>query len=70
MQRLWGRKVCDAGFGEFLQRLEWIAKKKNKLVIYIDLDDYTTPQSSTLKALAHKTSKENALCNREMNTKV
>ncbi len=36
MQRLWGRKICDLAFGEFLQRLEWIAKKKNKLVVYID----------------------------------
>ena len=28
--------LSPKGFGEFLQRLEWIAKKKNKLVIYID----------------------------------
>ncbi|MCV3212517.1 transposase [Plectonema radiosum NIES-515] len=36
MQRLWGRKISDLAFGEFLQILEWIAKKKNKLVIFID----------------------------------
>ncbi|MEH1913996.1 RNA-guided endonuclease InsQ/TnpB family protein [Nostoc sp.] len=36
MQCLWGRKISDLGFGEFLQILEWIAKKKNKLVVFID----------------------------------
>ncbi|WP_337885546.1 transposase [Fischerella thermalis] len=36
MQRLWGRKISDLAFGEFLKILEWVAKKKNKLVIYID----------------------------------
>ncbi|QFS52748.1 putative transposase [Nostoc sphaeroides CCNUC1] len=36
MQRLWGRKISDLAFGEFIQILEWIAKKKNKLVVFID----------------------------------
>ncbi|BAZ48690.1 transposase [Nostoc sp. NIES-4103] len=36
MQRLWGRKISDLAFGEFLQILEWVAKKKNKQVVYID----------------------------------
>ncbi len=36
MQRLWGRKICDLGFGEFLLILEWIAKKKSKQVVYIN----------------------------------
>ena len=36
MQRLWGRKISDLAFGEFLQILEWVAKKKNKQVLYID----------------------------------
>jgi putative transposase len=35
MQRLWGRKISDLAFGEFLQILEWIAKKKNKLIVYV-----------------------------------
>lgn len=35
MQRLWGRKISDLAFGEFLQILEWVAKKKNKLVVNI-----------------------------------
>jgi putative transposase len=36
MQRLWGRKVSDLGFREFLQILEWVATKKGKHVAYID----------------------------------
>jgi putative transposase len=36
MQRLWGRKVNDLALGDFLQVLEWVAKKKGKQVIYID----------------------------------
>jgi putative transposase len=36
MQRLWGRKVSDLAFGEFLRILEWVAKKNNKQVVYID----------------------------------
>jgi putative transposase len=35
MQRIWGRKIYDLGFGEFLQILDWVAKKKGK-VVYID----------------------------------
>jgi putative transposase len=36
MQRLWGRKISDLAFGEFLQILKWIATKKNKLLVFID----------------------------------
>ena len=36
MQRLWGRKISDLAFREFMQILEWVAKKKGKLVSYID----------------------------------
>jgi len=36
MQRLWGRKISDLAFGEFGAILEWVAKKKNKLVVFID----------------------------------
>ena len=50
MQRLWGRKVCDFAFGEFLRRLEWIAKKKNKLVVYID---QWYPSSKTCSGCGH-----------------
>jgi putative transposase len=30
MQRLWGRKVKDLAFREFLEILEWVAKNKGK----------------------------------------
>ncbi|MEG4331550.1 transposase [Microcoleus sp. AT9_A2] len=36
MQRLWGRKILDLAFGEFLQILEWVATKKGKQIIFID----------------------------------
>ena len=36
MQRLWGRKISDLAFREFLQILEWIATKKDKQIVYID----------------------------------
>ena len=36
MQRLWGPKTSDIAFGEFLQILEWVAKKKGKEVVFID----------------------------------
>jgi putative transposase len=36
MKRLWGRKVSDLAFGEFMQIIQWVAKKKGKLVACID----------------------------------
>jgi putative transposase len=36
MQCLWGRKISDLAFGEFLQILEWVATKKGKQVVFID----------------------------------
>ncbi len=36
MQRLWGRKIGDLAFSEFLKILESVAEKKNKIVSYID----------------------------------
>ncbi|BAY16025.1 IS891/IS1136/IS1341 transposase [Anabaenopsis circularis NIES-21] len=36
MQRLWGRKISDLAFGEFIQILDWVAKKKKKRVVFID----------------------------------
>lgn len=50
MQRLWGRKISDACFGEFLQILEWVAKKKNKLVVFIDP---WYPSSKTCSSCGH-----------------
>jgi len=50
MQRLWGRKISDLAFGEFLQILEWVAKKKNNLVIFID---QWYPSSKTCSSCRH-----------------
>ena len=36
MQRLWGRKISDLAFSEFLRILEFVADKKRKIVNYID----------------------------------
>jgi putative transposase len=36
MQRLWGGKISDLAFGEFLKILEWVAIKKGKRVVFID----------------------------------
>ena len=36
MQRLWGRKISDLAFSEFLKILAYVAEKKNKVVSYID----------------------------------
>ena len=36
MQRLWGRKISDLAFSEFLAILEFVAQKKGKIVSYID----------------------------------
>ncbi|WP_375494341.1 RNA-guided endonuclease InsQ/TnpB family protein [uncultured Nostoc sp.] len=50
MQRLWGHKISDLAFGEFLQILEWVAKKKNKLVVFID---QWYPSSKTCSHCGH-----------------
>ncbi len=36
MQRLWGRKISDLAFAEFLNILDFVATKKGKIVSYID----------------------------------
>ena len=36
MQRLWGRKISDLAFSEFLKILEFVADKKGQVVSYID----------------------------------
>ena len=36
MQRLWGRKVSDLAFREFLQIIQGVATKKGKQVIFVD----------------------------------
>ena len=36
MKRLWGRKISDLAFAEFLKIIEFVAIKKGKIVSYID----------------------------------
>jgi len=50
MQRLWGRKVSDLAFREFLQILEWVATKKGKQVVYVDR---WFPSSKTCSSCGH-----------------
>ena len=51
MQRLWGRKISDLAFGEFLQILEWVAQKKGKLIVFIAR---WYPSSKTCSACGHE----------------
>ncbi|ARV59831.1 transposase [Nostocales cyanobacterium HT-58-2] len=50
MQRLWGRKISDLAFGEFLQILEWVAKKKGKQLIFVS---QWYPSSKTCSNCGH-----------------
>ena len=36
MQVLWGRKINDLGFSDFVQKLTYIASKKEKVIGFID----------------------------------
>jgi len=46
MKALWGRKVSDLGFAQFLSILEWVAFKRGKQVIRIDRFTATTKTCS------------------------
>ncbi len=50
MQRLWGRKISDLARREFLQILEWIAKKKHKQVVFVD---QWYPSTKTCSSCGH-----------------
>lgn len=36
MKRLWGRKVSDLGYAEFISILEWVARKNGCIVVKVD----------------------------------
>ncbi len=36
MKRLWGRKVSDYAFADFMQKIKWQAQKRCKSIVYID----------------------------------
>lgn len=42
MKKLWGRKVSDLGFAQFMQVIEWVAFKRGKQVVKIDRFERTT----------------------------
>ncbi|MCC5598682.1 RNA-guided endonuclease InsQ/TnpB family protein [Nostoc favosum] len=50
MKRLWGRKVSDLALSNFLDILEWVARKKGKQVAYID---QWYPSSKTCSCCGH-----------------
>lgn len=50
MQRLWGRKISDLAFGEFLQILEWVALKKGRRLVFVDR---WYPSSKTCSSCGH-----------------
>ena len=50
MQRLWGRKISDLAFAEFLQILEWVAKNKGKQLVFVD---QWYPSSKTCSSCRH-----------------
>lgn len=54
MKKLWGRKVSDLAFREFTIILEWIAKKKGKIVDFIDP---WYPSTKTCSCCDHKLDK-------------
>ena len=54
MHRLWGRKVGDLGFADFLLKTQWMAKKLGRDVVKIDRWEPTT-QTCHLCGHAHKT---------------
>ena len=42
MHQLWGRKVGDLGFADFLLKAQWMAKKLGKDLVKIDCWEPTT----------------------------
>jgi len=46
MKALWGRKVSDLGFAEFMKIVEWVALKRGKTVVKIDRVHPTTKTCS------------------------
>lgn len=46
MKRLWGRKVSDLAFSQFLEIVQWVAEKQGKEVILINRFEATTQTCS------------------------
>jgi putative transposase len=46
MKAMWGRRVSDLGFGQFLSVLEWVSLKRGKRLVKIDRFTPTTKTCS------------------------
>jgi putative transposase len=42
MKKLWGRKVSDVDFSQFIEIVKWVALKRGKQVVFIDRWSRTT----------------------------
>ena len=62
MKRLWGRKVSDLGFGQFLGILKWVALKRGKRLILIDRWERTTGKCSGCGHLQRLELKDRTFC--------
>jgi putative transposase len=61
MKALWGRKVSDLGFGQFMNILEWVAFKRGKHVIQIGRFEPTTQVCSNCGQRHHLTLRDRVL---------
>ncbi len=61
MKALWGRKVSDLGFGQFMSALEWVAFKRGKTVVKIDRFTPTTTVCSNCGQPHHLTLRDRVL---------
>ena len=50
MKRLWGRKVSDLGFSQFIEIVQWVATKRGKQVRFIDRFEPSTQICSSCGA--------------------
>ena len=46
MKKLWGRKISDLGFAQFISILKWVGMKRGKRVLFIDRWERTTGKCS------------------------
>ncbi len=61
MKALWGRKVSDLGFAQFMSILEWVAFKRGKQVVKIDRFAPTTKVCSGCGQKHHLTLRDRVL---------
>ena len=62
MKRLWGRKVSDLGFAQFLGILKWVALKRGKRLVFIDRWERTTGKCSSCGHLQKLELKDRTFC--------